>query len=476
MTVSKATLLLALASVCLLGCGKDGGSGVSDADAASLDIGPSLPDLLTEGLVPADVRAADLSKPQDGVEEELLADPPICQPGEVECKYDNKAERLCLQEDGEWGWGNVEECSEGLACLPGVGCTCEFGSCSGNDLTKCGEMVLKPCEDWSCIDKCCETKKIPPPECCVDIDDCRDCYNPQIDEHFACPDAVPEGTYPDLCIEILCLSNECVLPVVIGESPFDDGDDCTADSCDPLTGEHTHALIEVPPCIGVFCWGTTKEDAATMCFDNNLCTMDACQIGEEFAPWEGVDDPEFNPDCTEEHPDWPDCDPKPSNVYLCTNKWKSCDDMDKCTVDSCDQQSGCIHEIDWDSLDCYCDDDGDCADDELCTVEHCDTDLHVCAYPQLDCNDWDDCTVDSCVPGVGCQHVFDATLSCCGGKTSICLTNDPSECGDDDPCTTDFCDFPPGAECGYCKNVEMDCDDGDPETEEACVDGECVVL
>jgi hypothetical protein len=225
-----------------------------------------------------------------------------------------------------------------------------------------------------------------------------------------------------------------------------------------------------------YCWGLTEEDAVVECFDNDLCNIDICQFGDEFEPWEGSEDPWFNPECTEGHPDWPNCDPKPSNVGLCKHELKNCDDQDKCTIDSCDWEMGCVHEFDFDSLACFgCLDDEYCADDDPCTMEYCDLDIEGCKYPQLSCDDMDDCTIDACSPVDGCQHVFDATLPCCG-RYSICLTDDPSECDDLDECTTDFCDFPPGAECGFCKNVEMDCDDGDPETEEMCVDGGCVVV
>ncbi len=412
-------------------------------------------------------------------------------------------------------------------CVEGVGCTCDLGGCDDNP-SDCEETVLDPCQFWTCADNCCEIDSVAAPNCCTSNADCRACLDLDTLEHYPCPDGAADGAIVDLCMKITCENSECSSITLIGESPWDDGDECTQDSCDPATGEHLH--LPIGGCGSKPCWGATGEEAQDLCADNNLCTLDSCDYGDQFAPWEGADGPEFDPVCSEMHPDWPDCDPKPGNVYYCKNDVKTCDDYDKCTIDACDDATGCIHEIDYEWVDCWCDDDADCADDEDCTVEKCNLELQVCVYPQFDCDDCNLCTIDSCVPGEGCHHEETELCNICDSG-QLCLPQyDPAACCDGDPCTNDFCEFKPGDEFGCCKHfeplcdlgaccqdggfcdsdnngkcvclpVEIDddnectfdscnddlgvihetydsspCDDGDPETENTCVGGVCVVV
>jgi hypothetical protein len=72
-----------------------------------------------------------------------------------------------------------------------------------------------------------------------------------------------------------------------------------------------------------------------------------------------------------------------------------------------------------------------------------------CRGQQIDCNDHEVCTTDTCDPVAGCQHAAAA------GK-----------CDDGKACTVkDACE---GKEC---KGTPVDCDDGDPCTDDACVEG-----
>ena len=455
-------------------CGDDDKS--ADADGpVSAEVRTPLPDVLADLPVRADTLAdaeaiEELVEPPDTIDDEMKYTPLDCQ-GEVECKYNGKAERRCVEgPDGTWGWSKVMECPGGQLCVEGVGCTCDLGGCDGEEaLGNCGGLELDSCQFWTCDDSCCKAASIAAPDCCLTGLDCRDCFFPEEDgERFPCPGEVPEGAVPDLCTQDFCLSHECSH----ADISCDDGSDMTIDSCAPATGDCSSTpdplLIMLP------CWGATEEDAHGPCFDNDLCTLDVCDFGDEFIPYTDPETPDFDPECTENHPDWPDCNPKPENVYYCKNVDKVeaglCDDMDICTVDTCDEDVGCEHDFDFDSGDCWCDDDADCADGDLCTDEYCDLALQVCTYPQIDCNDGDYCTEDCCDPAVGCVYCGDLC------PTLYCFTDDPSECDDDDECTDDFCDFKPGDEFGECKFFEKLCDDGDPETEEACMDGVCVVV
>jgi len=69
-----------------------------------------------------------------------------------------------------------------------------------------------------------------------------------------------------------------------------------------------------------------------------------------------------------------------------------------------------------------------CDDENECTVDFCEPETGECHYEAIDCNDDDLCTLDWCEPESGCVHF---------GK---------------------------------------DCDDGNADTEDVCVDGACVFL
>ncbi|RMD82662.1 MAG: hypothetical protein D6815_08660 [Candidatus Dadabacteria bacterium] len=81
----------------------------------------------------------------------------------------------------------------------------------------------------------------------------------------------------------------------------------------------------------------------------------------------------------------------------------------------------------------------------------------------IDCDDGDVCTIDTCVGGV-CNHAPDPTC---------CTTN--AECDDGDVCTTDTC---VAGACNYapvpgCCTTNAECDDGNVCTIDSCVAGTC---
>ena len=475
---SRQSVALLVAFAFLFGsCGDNDKSADTDGSAVTAEVQEPPRDAVADVLAQADSDAdadaiEDLVEPPDIVDDDEYT--PVGCLGEVECKYNGKAERRCiLGPDGMWGWDKVMECPGAQLCVAGVGCTCDLGGCD-EDPGECGETVLEPCQIWTCVKNCCEIDLIPPPDCCTSGADCRDCVSLDTGQGSYCPDEIPEGAVADSCTADICEEGHC-----LHLEGHDDGDDCTVDSCDPETGLYSH--IFVPGCGSAPCWGATEEAADGLCFDNDLCTLDYCDFGDTFEPWEGEEDPGFDPFCFEAHPEWPDCNPKPSNVYYCVNLDKVeaglCDDFDKCTVDFCDADLGCQHECDWDSQECYVGClDAECFDDDPCTDEYVSADFLFCVYPKTDCADGDPCTLDLCDPMTGCYNEEDpdADETWCDG--TACLTNDPDECDDGDECTDDFCDLPPGEEFGICEHTDVVCDDGDPETEEVCVDGVCVAV
>lgn len=95
-----------------------------------------------------------------------------------------------------------------------------------------------------------------------------------------------------------------------------------------------------------------------------------------------------------------------------------------------------------------CEIDDDCDDGDECTVDTCDPDEEFCVYTDIDCDDGDACTADSCVDG-DCE-------------------NDAISCDDGNACTIDSCDSGSG-----CSNTPINCDDGDACTADSCSGGVC---
>lgn len=100
-----------------------------------------------------------------------------------------------------------------------------------------------------------------------------------------------------------------------------------------------------------------------------------------------------------------------------------CDDSDACTIDTCTPSRECTYEP------------VNCDDDDACTDDSCDS-LTGCVHEPIDCDDDDACTDDSCDSLTGC-------------------VNEPVDCDDNDACTDDSCDSLTG-----CVNEPIDCDDG----------------
>ena len=90
-----------------------------------------------------------------------------------------------------------------------------------------------------------------------------------------------------------------------------------------------------------------------------------------------------------------------------------------------------------------CDEDVDCNDHDACTVDTCNA-FQQCVYTAVNCDDDNICTIDGCDTETGCLH-------------------DPVDCSDDDLCTDDYCDPAAG-----CLHDPVICDDGDRWTRDRC--------
>jgi len=101
----------------------------------------------------------------------------------------------------------------------------------------------------------------------------------------------------------------------------------------------------------------------------------------------------------------------------------------------------------------------------------------------LDCDDDNDCTLDSCDPEAGCVHdnkvgpcddgnpctAGDICVNgvCVGGEFVPGCCNSDEDCDDGWPCTIGVC------EDSGCTAIPADCDDGNECTSDACYDGAC---
>lgn len=107
-----------------------------------------------------------------------------------------------------------------------------------------------------------------------------------------------------------------------------------------------------------------------------------------------------------------------------------CDDFNSCTADVCDALAGCEHLLVADNTACQ--------DSEPCTAgDFCLSGVCQPGSDEADCQDFNSCSVDSCVAGIGCAHetLADGT-TCDDGLTATV----------GDVCKT-----------GFCKGVADDC-------------------
>ena len=355
---------------------------------------------------------------------------------------------------------------EGYACEDGDSCTvgdlCDGGSCVPGVAPICKDD--NPCTDDACDPEVgcvfssnsgpcqdgdvCTTQDSCEQGVCVGgpallCDDGNPCTEDSCDADVGCTAAPLSGTPCDdgnACSGIdLCQDGTCV-----GTSVTDcgDGNPCTDDACDPLTGCIT--TLNSAPCddgdvctTGDHCHlGDCISSGALTCQDNNACTDDACapETGCQFVPNSAACD-DGNPCTLGDHCAGGSCAATGAN---------DCDDGDPCTTGICTPAAGC--ETIPNTLPC---DDGDpCTEGDVCGDGLCQP-----GDPAL-CDDGNACTDDSCDPATGCVFAINA-LPCDDGLV----------CTDGDVCAS-----------GTCQAGEaVDCDDVNPCTEDACVEpGGCI--
>ena len=354
----------------------------------------------------------------------------------------------------------------------------DAGPCSPNACVPAtGKCAVKALEDGTLCgnSKLCAAAKVCQAGACVagkalSCDDTLACIADSCDDKSGCVHTATSGepcddsntcTAGDSCNSGACLgtSKDC-----------SDSSPCTDDACDPKVG----------------C--THLPNAATSCDDGNFCTIgDVCKNGACQPGASG-------PDCDDALPCTTDsCAPTQGCVHkgvtgakcsdgdLCTandacssgqcvGTTIGCDDANGCTKDACDASSGCTHSGATGQA---------CTDGNACTGPDACTKAGMCQGDQVQCDDKNPCTLDTCNIGGGCLSLALSGVECNDGDS--CTAPDtcqgagckgkPLTCSDDNPCTADSCVG------GNCSNAAVAglCSDASPCTvDDTCTNGKCV--
>ena len=192
-----------------------------------------------------------------------------------------------------------------------------------------------------------------------------------------------------------------------GSAECDDGNPCTIDSCDPLLGcqnvnlegpcDDGDACTLSDLCMEGQCTGTPQS-----CDDDNVCTTDVCisDSGCVFSNnTNNCDDGDactFNDTCI---------------AGLCVGLTDSCDDDNPCTTDACAADATCTYEVIT----------GPCDDGDACTVGDSCIDALCVSGQEVACDDNDACTIDLCDNLSGCSHT---TVPSCLPPTAWPIINE----------------------------------------------------
>jgi|GEM_PF-1653199 len=340
---------------------------------------------------------------------------------------------------------NPSCCIDGAQCDDGNPCT--FDTCGANG--ECQFQAIPGCclSDGECNDNNACTAdlcgpgnqciNLPQPNCCTINADCDD-GNPCTAN--ACVGGTCESTpLPDCCQQ---------------DSDCDDGNSCSLDSCVVSSGGSQ--------CV------YTASNTDGCCNAPSDCSVGACQIAtcEAFTcgslPLPGCCTSDI--DCDDGQPCTADsCLPGGlclnQQIPECCTSDAACDDGEQCTLDTCDD--GVCTNTPFTFNECVT--DAECGPIPVCKDAACVCGKCEFAEPLL-CDDGDDCTIDECVPGIGCVSTPDP---------QCCQTN--AECNDGNDCTVDSCNA------GVCTNEQIpdccvfdeDCHDNNPCTTNLCVNGSC---
>ncbi len=376
----------------------------------------------------------------------------------------------------------IDNCDADGVCtnIPDPGLPCDDGSaCTNNDVCQangsCSGLVVvcddgNPCTvnncdpDSGCIEAnvpdgtscdddniCTESDACLNGTCAGDVTVCNDdnpCTNDTCLAGVGCEFA-PANQGAGCNDGSACTNNDsCDAGICVGtDIVCDDGNACTLDACDAVSGctfpdaSDGSACDDGNDCTdGDLCDQGECVGESVTCNDDNPCTTDSCAPvgGCGFAPvadGTACDDGDI-------------CTVSESCVASeCVGSPQDCDDGLPCTIDSCDSVDGCTHVAAPSGT--ACDDNNACSVGDMCAGP-------FCIGAAANCDDNNTCTTDSCDPVQGCQAV---------------PVDDGTACNDGESCTVgDVCDD------AVCVGSGLNCDDGNPCTADSCdlATGECL--
>ncbi len=402
-------------------------------------------------------------------------EPGPCNDGNPCTKADTCVGEQCVGKPLATCCDKNHDCKDNSSCTQDV---CVGGACI-NDSTP---LEGKPCDDNNpctleevCSKSVCAAKLL---NMCSDgnictLDFCEPatgCLHKSLSNGTGCDDG-------DVCNgNAFCTKASCI----VGQPPdCDDGNPCTIDKCDPITGcshaAHTGECTDGNACtIQDGCASGSCVGKALNCDDDNPCTFDGCSIDTGCV---SQPTPGFCSDgdlCTVDDT---------CSVGVCIGQKKDCDDGKPCSVDACDA-GACTHH-DSASEDTACEDGNACTLGDICQGGVCKSGVTI------DCSDGNDCTDDTCDTtsgfcksvdnakpcdtGTGCMVNGACSNGVCSGasKTDCCSLN--VDCIDGNPCTLDSCKKDGDKSCDHTKLEGLACNDGSQCTVGGkCKIGKCV--
>jgi len=255
-----------------------------------------------------------------------------------------------------------------------------------------------------------------------------------------------------------------------------DAGPCQRSACQPKTGNCTQLPLSATACddgdkctTATVCDGGACKGDKVDCADGQACTKDLCD------PMTGCANPPTGPlPCDDKDA----CTAKDTcAVGLCKGATVDCDDGNGCTADSCDPsagsgQAGAKGCVNLPLSSTPCSDDDACTAGDICVVGKC-------TGFKVTCDDKNTCTVDACDKAKGCVAVPIDGKPCDDGDK--CTLNDvckaakcagaAKDCDDGKVCTDDTCDKADGG-CKYAFN-KAPCRDGDACKAWTCKKGTC---
>jgi hypothetical protein len=331
----------------------------------------------------------------------------------------------CTDDGCDPGTGCAHAPTAGL-CEDGDPCTtgdkCLNGSCAAGSATPCDDG--NPCTDDGCAKpEGCTAKPAPGKPC---------------DDGMKC-------TTGDSCATGKCAGVVVACP--------DDGNPCTVEGCNKLTGACEGGPVALPglalacddgnPCTADdMCAGDKCEGQPAACDDKNPCTDDSCD------PVKGCQHAANSAPCMGDA-----CIVAAvCSGGACVGKVKSCDDGNACTSDACNAKTGCQSTP---AVGASCGDGDACTEGDACVGGLCK------GGAQFACDDGDPCSTDTCDATSGCVYAPMTAGSVCGPQKActagLCIAQG---CGDGWCATgeqTDTCDKDCPASGGKCPASDKTC-------------------